>query len=448
MKYELKTDPLNDPILKGMIRFAIPVSVSFLMTMLFSFADTVVIGRFGHENAISAIGVSASVLNFLVSGITALSTGVLVTAGRYYGEQKIDEVRQLLHHIPAIALLPGTALAAVSILTSNLLLQLLNCPALIFQDALLYLRIYCLGIPLVTLTSFFAAILEAKGNSFLPFLFQIAASIVNVCLNLLFVIVFDWNVAGVAAATVISELVPVILLGAWFLRQNDELKLDLRHLRGPHGTKPVFEIGMPSSLEGIILNLSGVIIASFINRFDTAVIAGNTIGTQLEGLMVVTFTGFAGASTVFISQNFGAGNHLRVKQIFRTTMITVFLAAELSGILLYLCAPVLAGIFTTDVQIISCAVSRMFYMCLFFGLCGTMNVVSGCIRGLGDAKSPLYISIFGSVIFRLTWVFTYGVAKNTPEAVYMSFPICWFLCTALNILAFQRLAKTKLTIGL
>ena len=441
---KFEVDPVRGSILKGMIVFALPISASALLTMLFSFADTIVIGRFGHANAISAIGVSASVLNLLVGGLTELSSGVTVTAGRYYGENRPDQVSRLLHSLPLSSLLPGTLLSVAAILSSRMILRFLNCPEEILGDAMLYFRIYFLGVPLTVMSTFLSSVLQARGNSYIPFFFQIAAAVLNILLNLLFVIVFDWNVAGVGAATVISQSVLALLLLVFFCGREDELKLDLRKLTLFSGMKKVFSIGIPASMEGVILNLSGVIIASAINRFDTPVIAGNTIATTIEGLMVLTFIGFASASTVYISQNYGAKEKERVRKTFLITISTVFLAAEAVGILLYLFADPLASLFTSEQAIVECAKSRMFYMCLFFGFCGTMNVVSGCEHGLGDAKTPLYISLLCSVAFRLTWILTYARAAGTVESIYLSYPICWILCTVLTVIAFWRLYRIKM----
>lgn len=441
MRKTLQIDPLKGSIMRGMLIFAFPISISALLTMLFSCADTVVIGQFGHENAISAIGVSASVLNFLVGGLTALASGVTVIAGKYYGQNRHDLIRKLLHSLPMTALTLGAALSGLAIGLSGVILRLLNCPSEIMSDALIYFRIYFLGVPLTVLSTFLSAMLQAKGNSYVPFFFQIAAAAVNIALNLLFVIVFDWNVAGVAIATVLSQILLAVAMMIYMTAQKDELKLYLENLTLFHHTKKVFAIGIPSSLEGVVLNLSGVIIASVINRFDTNVIAGNTIATTMEGLMVITFTGFASASTVYISQNYGAGNLERVKQTYRLTMLTVFVSAEFVGGLLYAFSRKLLLLFTSDSAVIENARIRMLYMCLFFGFCGIMNVISGCERGLGDSKMPLVISIVCSVAFRLTWIFTYAAWRGTIEAIYVSYPICWGLCSILNIFALRRLFK-------
>lgn len=443
MNKKIQINPLEGNILKGMLIFAFPIAVSSLLTMLFSCVDSIIIGRFGHENAIAAIGVSSSVLNMLVGGLTALSSGITVTAGKYYGRCDYEKIKELLHSLPLTALLFGIILSICAIGLSSPLFRWLNCPENLMSDALAYFRIYFLGVPFTVLNVFLSSIFQAKGNSYVPFSFQILAAVNNIVLDLFFVIVLDLNVVGVAAATVISQLLPAFALLFYMHKQTNELKLNRKGLRISDDMGEILSIGIPSSLESIILNLSGVIISSAINRFDAIVIAGNSIATTIEGLMVVSFTGFASASTVYVSQNYGSGNLKRVKKTFVVTMATVFLASETAGIVLYMFAPKLLLLFTADLNIIQSARLRMRYMCLFFGLCGTMNVISNCERGLGDAKSPLIVSILCSVFFRLTWIFTYAAWKGTISSIYLSYPICWGLCSFLNFLAFFRLFNLR-----
>ena len=435
--------PLEGPILRGMIQFAVPIALSALLTMLFSSVDVIVIGQFGHKNAIAAIGVSASALNFLIDGLTGLSSGVMVTAGNYYGKGEIQKVRKLMHSLPLTALFLGGVLSVLAINCSEIILHLLNCPDYLMQDALLYFRIYFLGVPFTVFTSFLSAVIQAKGNSAIPFLFQIIASVINILLNLLSVIVFRMDVAGVAIATVISQILLAAAIFLYMQKQQNEWKIDFKRFRLFAGAENIFSIGIQASLEGMILNLSGVIIASAINGFDAAVIAGNSVASTIEGLMVVTFIGFSSAGTVYISQNAGAGNKERVKKVFVFTISVVFLLGESAGIVLYLSASRLLLLFTADSATIACAIVRMRYMCLFFGFCGIMNVIGGCLRGLGDARSPLIISILCSVCFRLTWLFTYAAWRGTVGAIYQSYPICWGLCALLNFLAFCRLYRKK-----
>ena len=436
-------DPLHGPVLKNMMCFALPIMAVGLLSMLFSAADTAVIGRFGHEGAISAIGACSSLIMLIGGGVTALAGGVTIVLGQLYGREEKEQIHEIFRSLPLTALALGALTALLMIIPAKPLLRLIHCPEDLLADSAVYFRLYFGGMPFMVLNGFLAAGLEAKGDSVTPLIFSLGAALLNVLMNLLFVIAFDWNLFGVGIATLLSQGIESAAYLMYFTRRSDELGLGFSELILFQRTGKVFSLGVPSSLEGMILNLSGVIIAAAINRFDANVIAGNTIGNTLEGLVAVSFSALASASTVFISQNYGAGDLPRVKTVWQTSVATVFLIAESLGIVLYLLARKLCLIFTTDPSIIEAARTRMFYMCLFYGLCGTMNVVSGCIRGLGNTKGPLIISILSSVVFRVTWIYTYAAAKGTIESIYMAYPLCWALNTVLSIALFEWLFKKK-----
>lgn len=437
MRQGYRIDPLNGGILKNMLLFAIPTTLTALLQMFFSAADTVILGRFGHENAISAIGVSASLLNMLVGGMVSLSSGVVAVVGRISGRGGKHEIKKLVQSIPLTAALIGMVLSVFTICFSGSLLQLLNCPIEIFADAQRYLCIYVAGLPFTLVFSFLSAILQARGNSLLPFLFQLGASILNIGLNLLFVIQFDWNVVGVASATAVSQVVLAVSVLVSFALQKDETRLTFRNLRAFRNMKEVFSLGIPSSLEGMALNLSSVVISAAINRFDPNVIAGNTVANTVSGLMSVTFAGFSNAGVVFVSQNYGNGNMKRVRDIYRVTLLSAFAGAECVGLLIYLASPAVIALFTDVPNIAVNAKTGLFYLCCFYGFCGTMNVISGCVRGLNEARLPLVCSLLSSVVFRIIWVCTYAARAGTIEAIYISYPICWGLCTFLDMVAFR-----------
>lgn len=430
-------DPLRGPILKNMLLFSFPVMAVGLLQMLFSAADTAVIGRFGHEGAISAIGASSSVILLAGGGLTSLSAGVTVVLGQLFGSGEKDRVSKLLHALPLTGALLGVAAATLLILFATPILTLIHCPQALLSDARLYFRLYFAGLPFSMMLTFLAAALQAKGESLPPLLFSLGAAVLNVGLNLLFVVAFDWNLFGVALATVLSQAAGAVALMAYLSTRRDELRLRVRKLRVFQGTGRVFSLGVPSALEGMILNLSGVVIAAAINRFDAVVIAGNTIGNTLEGLVAVTFSALAGASAVFVSQNFGAGDLSRVRHTWRITLSATFLIAEILGVALYAVSPWVCRVFTEDAAVIEAARVRMRYMCLGYGLCGLMNVASGCVRGLGETRIPLIISLITSVGFRITWIYTYARAQGTIGAIYLSYPLCWALNVALTIPTFN-----------
>ncbi len=435
-KKKLVADPLNGSIIKNMIIFALPLMGISLLYTLFGSIDTMVVGRFGHENAMSAIGVSQSVTWTIIGVVMSLSAGVSMVFGRMYGEGKKKEINELLQALPLSIFFLSVCLAAIAIILAPWILTAVNCPDNVMSDALIYFRLYFCMVPFMVTFSFMTSVVQSKGDSVTPMVFQIIAQVANLLMNLLFVIVFDWNLFGVALATVLCEVLAMTMMTVHLTRQKDELHLDLKHLKFFTGTKEIWEKGIPSSLEGFALNITATVLASFINGFSATIIAGNTVAGSIEGLMMMGFSGFEAASVVFIAQNLGAKDMKRVKKVFVTTVAFVSIICFSIGALCLLFAEPLTSLFTKDAAIQAAAIHRMQLICLFYFLCGNMNSIMGCIRGLQDAKTPLVISIIASVCFRLGYLMTVAKSLGTVESVYMAFPYTWGLATFLGIIAF------------
>ena len=437
-------DPLQGSILRGMLLFALPMAVNSLLQMLLTAADTAVIGRFGHPGAIAAIGVCAPAINLTVSGLHGLGTGVTILAGRAFGRGDKKAAADLLHRLPVTALFAGAIVSLILLPLARPIELLLNCPESVLPDALTYFKIYFLGLPFSMVFGSLAAMLQSRGNSFTPFLFQLIAGVVNLILNLLFVIAFDWNVTGVAVATVIAQFTSCALVFIYLTRQKNELRLFPKRLTAFRKTAPVFRLGVPAALEGVSLNASSAVIAASINKFDSTVIAGNAVASQLEGLTGVVLFAFSSAIVVYLSQNLSAGKLERVREARRKAVIFTFAATELIGIMIVLLGSRVTGLFTTDPAVQAAAAVRVRYMCLYFGLCGTMNVQNGALRGLGEVRVPLGISLIGSVGFRITWVLTAARRFGTIDAIYLSYPLSWILCSTLSFIAFGLILKRRI----
>lgn len=440
----LQVDPLQGSILKGMILFALPIMATAFLQVLFSSVDTMVVGKFGSENAMAAVGASASIINLIISGVTSFSTGISTTVGYRYGKGNFDEIRPVIQSLPLTAFAIGTVVTILANLFWEPLLTMVRCPETLFPQAASYFRIYFCALPFMLIFSFLSAVLHAKGQSTQPFVIQVLCSIVNLGLNLLFVITLHWDVVGVAVATVISQAMSAVLVVLYFLTIEKELPLRLKGLTAFINMKEIFRLGIPTSMEGMVMNLSGVVISSAINGYPEYVISGNTVASSIEGLMCVAFIGFSSGSVVFTSQNFGKGSLERVRKVERTTGFSVFLLGECLGVMVFLFSPFLIGLYTDSRQITEISRLRMLFMCLPFGLCGTMNSLSGCIRGLGDTKTPLKISLLTSCGFRILWVCTVAKWIGSIWAIYISYPICWGLTTLLFIISFERTFDNKM----
>ena len=438
MKTRKPVNPLEGNLFTNMIRFVLPVMGVSLLTTLFSVADTAVIGRFGHAGAVSAIGATAAVSSLISGSLTAMSAGVTALAGNLFGAKEKEKIHDLLHVIPLTLGLLSALLACITLLGTDQIFAWINCPSEIFSDAKLYFTIDFLSLPFTAVYVFLSSIVQASGDTWHPLVFELSAAAANVAGNLVFVILFDLNILGVAAATYLSRLLACILILHFLMHRTGDLKLSVKEMKLFKGTKELWKMGIPSSLDYIAMSMTSVVISAFMNTFSPDVIAGNTIGQSLESMVVICFTGFSGAGAVFVSQNNGAGNRKRVMESFLLSMSAAFLLAEGAGILVYLFRRPLLMIFTSSEAIMESASLRLFWMCLFFGLCGTMNVIGGCIRGLKDAKSPVYLSIVCSVFFRLSWLYFIAIPKNSPALAYACFPAAWAMFTLAGIVVFMR----------
>ncbi len=435
----MAVDPLHGNVVMGMLLFALPIMGTVFLQMLFTSVDTMVVGRYGSDNAMAAVGACSAIISLIVSAVSGLGTGISILAGQRTGRGDREGVSKLLHSIPLTALCIGGAAAAAVIPGASFLLERMHCPQSLLPRAAQYFGIYLLSLPFMVCFQFLSAVSNAEGNSFLPFVIEAACGLLNLGLNLLFVIAFRWDVAGVAVATVLSQVCGASAVFCYFA--FFQKRVQIRRLRLFTGFGEVFRIGLPSSLESVVMNLSGVVMQSAINGFPESVISGNAVASSIEGLICVSFVGFSSAATVFISQNYAAGDIVRTRKIQRGVTLCVLALGELLGLALYAAADLLTALYTADPMIAQAARVRMAFMCLPYGLLAAMNVSGGCVLGLGDTKIPLAISVACSCLFRIVWIYAYAIPRGTVEAIYISYPICWLLATLLYVVAFFGLLR-------
>lgn len=445
---KFKADPLHGGIIKNMVIFALPVMAVSLLNMLFSSFDTMVVGKFGHPNAMSAIGASGSVIWTLIGSVMGCAGGVSMIVGNLYGRGDKERINKIVNAIPLSTGFLAVVLSVIAIIFARPILTLVNCPEAIMDGAMLYFRVYFCAVPFMIVFTFLTSAVQAKGDSFTPFIMQVVAQAVNLSLNLLFVIVFDLNLLGVALGTVFAQLTGLTLMIIYLAREKDELHLSVKRFKFFTGTKEIWQKGVPASLEGVALSLSTVYISALINKYSPDIIAGNAVADSIEGILMVAFMGFESGAVVFISQNLGANNIKRVRKSYITTLGFVVILSELMGAVVLIFAKPLVSLFVdataaNAVVISEVAVHKLFCLTMFYGLCGTMNSVFGCIRGLQDAKSPLIISIITSVVFRTSWVAIVPHLTGKIESIYMAFPLTWFLSTFLGMIMFEIIFKKR-----
>lgn len=429
----------NGSILKKMLLFAFPLMFSNILQLLFNAADIIVVGNFAGDNSLAAVGSNTALINLLTNLFIGLSIGANVLVARYYGADKKDELKDTVHTAMLLSFISGCVLMVIGVIFARYLLILMQTPDKILSLATLYLRIYFLGMPAMMVYNFGSAILRAVGDTKRPLYFLFAAGVVNIALNLLLVIVFKLDVAGVAIATVISETISATLVVMCLIRDKSVIHLDIKKLRIRRDKfGMIMKIGLPAGFQGTVFSLSNVVIQSSINLFGEIVVAGNSAAANIEGFVYMAMNTFHHATLSFTGQNYGAGRMDRIKKILFTGQGCVIVTGMLLGQLAVLLGRPLLGIYTDNPVAVDAGMVRLQIICGTYALCGMMDVMVGSIRGLGYAVLPMVVSLVGACGLRLVWIATiFRIPEfHTTKVIYASYPITWIITFAAHVICF------------
>lgn len=441
-KKSYEMDMCSGPIMKKLLIFALPVMLSGVLQLLFNAADIAVVGRFAGSDSLAAVGSTGSLVNLLTNLFIGLSVGTNVLVARYYGANKPKDVEETVHTAVLTSVISGCALIVVGLVLAKPLLLLMGSPENVIDKSVLYLRIYFLGMPAMMLYNFGSAILRAIGDTKRPLYFLTIAGIINVVLNLFFVIVLHMDVAGVAAATAISQCVSAALIVKCLVQETGICHLDLKKLAITK--KKLFEIariGLPAGMQGAIFSLSNVVIQSSINSFGSVAMAGNTAGSNLEGFIYTAMNSFYQTSVSFTSQNFGAKKYDRINKILFGCLFYVTFVGVVFGNLAYQFGEILLRIYSTDPEVISYGMRRMAIICTLYFLCGVMDTMVGSIRGMGYGVMPMIVSLLGACGIRMIWIFTVFAQYRSLEILYISYPISWTITAVAHFICFLIVKK-------
>lgn len=441
-KYEL--DLCNGPIFSKVVLFSIPIMLTGILQLLYNSVNIVVVGQFVGNSALAAVGSTSALINLIVNLFIGLSVGAGVVMARYYGAGRQKDANDTVHTSIAISTVSGIILTVFGVLMAKPLLQMMGTPDDVLEHAVLYMRIYFLGMPASMVFNFSSAIMRAVGDTRRPLYFLSISGIVNVALNLIFVIVFHMDVAGVAVATVISQYLSLVLILLSLTRSDGCIQLQWDKIRF-HKDKliAIIRIGLPAGLQGCIFSISNVLIQSSVNSFGSVVMAGNTAASNIEGFVYVSMNALYQTSLTFTSQNIGAKKYERIGRILGICIASVTIVGAAVGGLGYLFARNLLSIYTADSNVIAIGVIRMTYVCVLYLLCGIMDVLVGSLRGMGYSMVPMFVSIIGVCGIRITWVFTVFAANRTLESLYISYPISWAATALVHFICFMFI-KNKL----
>lgn len=449
MKKTYAVDMLHGPLLSRLLIYALPLVLSGVLQLLFNAADIVVVGKFTGSHALAAVGSTSALINLLVNLFIGISIGTNVLVARYCGARDFDNTQETVHTSIMVSIIGGILMIFVGIIFAKPLLELMGTPADVIEHSVLYMRIYFIGMPAFMLYNFGAAILRAIGDTRRPLYFLTIAGVVNVIFNLFFVIALQMGVAGVAIATVISQVISAALVILSLMHTEGMCQLHKDQLKlHPDKLKAMLRIGLPAGLQGIVFSISNVLIQSSVNSFGSIVMAGNTSASNIEGFVYTAMNAIYQTCLSFTSQNLGAGNHDRIKKVLFYCLGIVTVIGIVLGQGAYRLGNILLSIYSSDPEVISYGLVRLSLVCATYFLCGIMDVCCGTMRGLGYSITPMLVSLTGACAFRVIWIMTIFKAEHTLFSLYVSYPISWLLTFAAHIIcilfAFHKLNKTQL----
>ncbi len=434
-KYEI--DMCSGPFLGKILFFYIPLMLSGILQLLFNAADIVVVGRFAGKEALAAVGSTSSLINLLVNLFIGLSVGANVLAARFYGGGQKSELSEIVHTAILTAAVSGVLLVLIGIAAAQPALTWMGTPGDVIDQSVLYMRIYFAGMPFSMIYNFGAAILRAVGDTKRPLYYLLGAGVVNVILNLVFVILFSMGVAGVAFATIVSQAISAALVIRCLVLSEADYRLDFSKLRiTPDKLKKMLQIGLPAGLQNSLFSISNVLIQSSVNSFGSVAMAGNTAGSNLEGFVYTAMNSFSQTIISFAGQNYGARKYRHIAKLLLICQGLVIAVGLVLGNLAYLGSGLLLRLYSPDAEVIRYGMLRMSIICTTYCLCGMMDVMVGALRGMGYSIMPMLVSLTGACLFRVVWIYTIFQRYRTLTCLYVSYPISWALTFAVHALCF------------
>lgn len=425
-KLKIDVDMCSRPLFGKLVKFTLPLIFTGILQLLYNAADIIVVGQFAGAHAMAAVGSTGALVNLFINLFIGLSVGALAATARWIGAKNSERVDKVVHTAIIISVVGGIFIGIIGFFASKGLLILMDTPDTVISLSSLYLKIFFLGMPFNLIYNFGAAILRAAGDTKKPLIFLMFAGIVNVLLNLLFVISFKMSVAGVALATIISQAISAVLVIISLLKRKGYGKLTIKKLKvDGKALKEIILIGLPAGIQSTIFSFSNVIIQSSINSMGDVVMAGNAAASNIEGFVYISMNSVSQACLTFTGQNFGAAKEKNINLVLFQSVIFVTGIGLFLGLICFFFGKFLLSIYNTDPQVISYGMERLSIIGVTYFLCGIMEVIVGSLRGIGHSLLPMIVSIVGVCGVRLLWIFTIFAVTKSPISLYLSYPVSW-----------------------
>lgn len=440
-KYEI--DMCNGSLFPKIIRCALPLMATSLLQLLYNAVDIIVVGRYVGETALAAVGSTSSLINLIVNVFIGFSVGTSIVVAQNIGAKDNKKVSDACHTSVLFSILASILLAVVGNIVCRPLLVLMGSPENVIDQATLYMKIYFLGMPAFMLTTYGSALMRTVGDTKRPLYYFSISGILNVVLNLIFVIQFNMGVAGVAVATIISQYVSAVFIFMALTRTDGHIKIYLNDLRiAKDSLISIIKKGLPVGFQSMIFSGSNVIIQSSVNSFGSAVMAGSSAAANIEGFLYAAQNTFSYVATSFAGQNFGAKNYKRIDQTLMICMSIVFVIGLTLSVLVSTFGNNLLNIYApSNADAIFYGMVRIRYVQLLYFLCGVMEVFVGTIRGIGSSVTPMITSILGVCGIRIVWIFTVFAHNRALETLFISYPISWAATSLILLIAYFIIRK-------
>lgn len=445
-------DMTSGPFLKKILKFSVPLMITGMLQLVYNAADVMVVGRFAGSDNLAAVGSTSSLVNLIINLFIGLSTGAGVLTARYIGAKQPEKTAKCVHTAMALSVISGFVVGVFGFLFSSTFLRLMGTPEQILPLACLYLKIYFLGAPGSLIYNFGASVVRATGDTKRPLYILSFTGIINVVLNLILVIVFHLDVAGVAIATITAQYISAIFIVIRLTKLKNECQLRIKHITiYKDMLKKIIKIGLPAGIQSSLFSFSNVLIQSTINGFGAVAMAGNTAAQNADALIYTCTNAIAQTTMTFASQNLGARKYENLRKIlFKCLGLALFLSVSIGAVGL-LFPDEIIGIFTSEQDVVESGKSRLYIMMSTYFICSVMDVSGYQLRGMGKSLEPMIITLIGTCGLRVLWLYTGFTLNKVLWNVYLGYPISWFITFAALFIAFfvfeKRLLKKTQSIS-
>ena len=436
----------NGSIMDKLISFSLPLMLSGILQLMFNAVDIIVVGQFAGSESLAAVGSTTALIAVFTNLFIGVSLGANVLAARFYASGKHKEMSETVHTAITLALVSGIIMAFVGLIFSRLALEIMGTPDNVIAHSTLYMRIYFLGMPFFMLYNYGAAILRAVGDTKRPLFYLIISGVANACLNMLLVIVFHMDVAGVAIGTVVSQCISCILVLRCLYRTESSYQLRFSRLgMKAKYVKQIFQVGVPAGIQSTIINFSNVLLQSSVNSFGSVAMAGYTAANNILGFLYVSINSVTQACMSFTSQNYAVRRFKRMDKILLECLGLTVAVSLVFGGGSYLFGSELMHIYTKSADVVACGVDIMLYTTVTYFLCGMMDLFPGALRGMGHSAVPMILSVIGTVGTRIVWIYLVFPYHRALDFLFISYPVSWLLTIIMQVICFYFVRKKEIS---